>query len=292
MATVGRAGYAARMPTKGIFDTETLVTSEAVEIDLPAAPLPSRMASGLIDLLVIVVLFLLGSWLSSGVVLGSDVAFAQAVVILVTVTVLVAVPVAQETLLHGRTLGKLALGLRTVRDDAGPIGFRHALTRALLAVPEVWLTAGGVAVLVAATNEKAKRLGDLAAGTYVVRERVRLRLPPAPQMPPPLAAWATGADLGVLPDALAIGVRQYLARGESLTPSARVGLGQQLYAQVLQYVSPPPPPEAPGPAVLAAVMAERRRRDLLRLERDDRLRSRVLGPDPLLPRRPAPRRPG
>ena len=41
-------------------------------------------------------------------------------------------PVAMETLTRGRTLGKMALGLRVVRDDGGPITFRQALVRGLV----------------------------------------------------------------------------------------------------------------------------------------------------------------
>ena len=62
--------------------------------------------------------------------------------VLRTVLVLVVVPTAVETLTHGRSLGKLALGLRTVRDDAGPISFRHSLIRALVGVVEIWMLSG------------------------------------------------------------------------------------------------------------------------------------------------------
>lgn len=269
------------MATRGIFDTEGFVTSEAVEIDLPAASLPHRMAAGLIDLLVVVAFLLLVLWVAPWELVGTDFALLQAVAILLLVAALVGLPIAQETLLQGRTLGKLALGLRTVRDDTGPIGFRHALIRGLLGFVEIWMTLGGLAVLVAATNSRAKRLGDLLAGTYVVRERVRLTLPPPAQMPPHLAGWAMHADIGVIPDALAVSVRQFLARAHILTPASRAASGASLCRDLLRYVAPPPPPGSHPEAVMAAVMAERRRRDLLRLEKEDRLRARVLGPDPL-----------
>src|SRR5215217_1557944 len=45
-------------------------------------------------------------------------------------------PTAIETLTRGRSLGKLAFGLRTVRDDAGPISFQHSFVRALIGVVE------------------------------------------------------------------------------------------------------------------------------------------------------------
>ncbi|NLG23209.1 MAG: RDD family protein [Actinomycetales bacterium] len=269
------------MATRGIFDSDGYVTSEAVQIDLPAASLPMRMASGVIDLVVVVLILLAALWIAPWDLVGDDFALLQALVILLLVGALVAVPVASETLSQGRTLGKLIFGLRTVRDDTGPIGFRHALIRGLTAWFEVWLTAGSLALLIAATNEKAKRLGDFLAGTYVVRERVRLTLPEPPAMPAELAPWAIGADIGVIPDGLAVAIRQFLARRNELTPPSRAATGSSLYADLMVYVSPAPPPFAHPEAVMSAVMAERRRRDMLRLDRDDHLRARVLGPDPL-----------
>lgn len=269
------------MATRGIFERDGFVTSEAVEIDLPPATLPLRMASGTLDILIVFALLALAVWLAPWQLVGSDFALVQALVILIVVGAFVAIPVTLETVTQGRTVGKLALGLRTVRDDTGPIGFRHALIRGLTAWVEIWLTLGSVAVLTAATNDKAKRLGDLLAGTYVVRDRARLQLPPPPPMPDLLVGWAQGADIGVVPDGLAVAVRQFLSRSADLLPQAREATGRALYADLLRHVSPPPPQGAHPEAVMSAVMAERRRRDMIRLDQHDRLRARVLGPDPL-----------
>ena len=89
-----------------------------------------------------------------------------------TVAVFVVVPTTLETLTRGQSLGKLALGLRTVRDDAGPISFQHAFVRALVGVVEIWVFTGVPAFFCALVTPRGKRLGDFAAGTYVVRERV------------------------------------------------------------------------------------------------------------------------
>lgn len=269
------------MATKGIFDDEAVVTSEAVEIDLPAASLPLRVASGLIDLTAMAAILLLVMWLAPWQLVATDLALLQAAVILIMVLVVVGLPTAMETLLHGRTLGKLALGLRTVREDAGPIGFRHALIRSLCWVVEVLLTAGSVAVIVAMSNSRAKRLGDFTAGTYVVKERVPLKLPPPPQMPPQLAGWAAHADIGILPSALVVACRQHLIRCGSLHPRARYDQARSLSSDLLRFVAPPPPGQTDPEWVISAVLAERRRRDMQRLQRDDILRARVLGPDPL-----------
>lgn len=264
------------MTTRGIFDTERFVTGEAVEIELPAASLPLRMAGGLIDLALIVVGVLLAAWLVPWDAFVTDVALGQALVIVLMVLVMAGVPIALETLTHGRTVGKLALGMRTVRDDTGPIGLRHAVIRALAGTVELWLTLGSVALVTAATNERAKRLGDLLAGTYVVRDRVRLEPAAPPQMSPRLQEWARGADIGALPGGLVVAVRQLLARSASLTPESRLRATSELLPAVTAHVSPPPPAWAAPEEVLASVLAERRRRDEQRLARADALRERLL----------------
>lgn len=264
------------MAERGIFDTERFVTGEAVEIDLPAASLPLRMVSGLIDLVVVALGLGLLVLVLPVDLFVADQALGQAFTIALLAVVMAGLPVTLETVLHGRTVGKLVLGLRTVREDTGPIGLRHATIRALAGTVELWATFGGLALLVAATNEKARRIGDLLAGTYVVRDRTRLSLehPPAPGGA--AAEWARSADIGVLPDALVVAARQFLVRAPHLTPQARVSTGTGLAAAVLERVAPPAPAGTPAEDVLAAVLAERRRRDEERLERADALRARLL----------------
>ena len=86
--------------------------------------------------------------------------------------VLVGGPIAVETLSHGRSLGKLACGLRVVRDDGGPIRFRHALVRGAMGVVEILMTFGVIACIASLVSARGRRLGDVFAGTLVVRERM------------------------------------------------------------------------------------------------------------------------
>lgn len=252
---------------------DQLVTGEAVALELPPASVGVRLVSGLIDVVLQVLVLVAGSfvaaWLSPDEALG-----AVTGIVLVAVTFVLG-PALLETLTLGRTVGKLALGVRTVRDDGGPISFHHAFMRHLVAVVEVWTFLGVPALVSALVSGKGKRLGDHVAGTYVVRDRFRLRLPWPAQMPPHLAAWAHGADIAPLPDSLAMAVRQLLGRTATLSPQARDQLLHQLCQQVAHHVSPPPPMGTHPTDFLAAVSAERRRRDEWRLWRERDLRDRL-----------------
>ena len=262
---------------------DDLVTGEAVALELPAAGVAIHAVSGAID----VVTTLLLLWAASAVAVvataGSDEALASTAMLLAVVLALLVLPTTLETLSRGRSLGKLALGLRTVRDDAGPIGFRHAFTRALVGVVEIWLLFAIPALVSGLVSAKGKRLGDYAAGTYVVRERVRMTIPPPPAMPPALAGWAVGADIARLPDGLAMAVRQFLGRAAGLSPASRASIAAELQSEVLRHVAPPPPAGSHPEMVLTAVIADRRRRDGQRLQREAELRARLLPTDPLAP---------
>jgi uncharacterized RDD family membrane protein YckC len=240
-----------------------LVTGDAVVLELRLARLASRSIAFALDVLVQVTLLLLALLLLAGV--GDvDGALLAAIMLTLGVLVLVGYPTIAETLSHGRTLGKLAMGLRTVRDDGGAIRFRHALTRALAGFfVDFWALGflGVVAMTVSLCSEKGKRVGDFLAGTVVVRERAPEVTTAAITMPLPLAQWAAQLDLSNLPDDLALAGRQYLARYDKLGEPAREQLGHRLAGEVAERIGAPVPAWVPPWAYLSAVLSERRNRE-------------------------------
>jgi uncharacterized RDD family membrane protein YckC len=261
----------------GAVSSGQIVTGEAVALDLQPAAFASRAVSGALDVAAQLVLLFVVIYLDSKVFASLDDAAGSAVALVSVLAVVLGYPLVLETLTRGRTLGKLAMGLRTVRDDGGPIRFRQALVRALLEIVEVWLLIGSPALVASLVSSRGKRLGDLLAGTYVVRERgVTQRVPP-PAMPYELAGWAQIADIGRIPDQLAVGVRQFLGRAASMQLDARQAMGWAMAREVSAYVAPLPPAATHPEAFLAAVLAERRRRDELRLARDAALVARLTG---------------
>ena len=241
---------------------DDLVTGEGDGLDLPPASLGVRMVSGLLDVLVTLFAAFVVFFVLLVATINTDEALLAAAFVLGLIVVFLVIPTVLETLTRGRSLGKLALGLRTVRDDGGPISFHHALVRALIGFVEIYAFSGVPAFFSMLLSRHGKRLGDYAAGTYVVRDRVVLRLPLPPPMPPQLAGWARRADLAALPTGLALAVRQYLGRLASLDPQTRHRLGTALLDDVRRYVAPAPPADAPPELVLGAVIAERREREL------------------------------
>jgi len=263
-----------------------LVSGEAVELDVRVARLGSRVLAFTIDFVLLAVGAIVLVILTSIVVAllppeVRDRALADAVRTVTILFALVAIPVTIETLSKGRSLGKLLLGLRVVRDDGGPIRFRHCLVRGVsafgvefpgLLMPGItWLAAIGVMLI----HPSGKRIGDLMAGTIVIHERTPLARYWVPAMPVGLAQWSQTADLTNLDDSLALAVRHFLARNKEISEPARSRLGAALDAEVRAVVTPPPPPGTPGWAFLAAVLAERYRRSGARMARNRAVTAQV-----------------
>jgi uncharacterized RDD family membrane protein YckC len=264
---------------------DRLVSGEAVELEVRVARLGSRALALIMDIVLqVVLLYGFGVGVGLGLLAlrgAADDALAIALYTIAIALVLIGYPAGCETLFRGRTLGKLAVGLRVVRVDGGPIRFRHAFTRALVGValewpglvllPLTWAFSLGTML----AQPQGRRIGDLAAGTLVIHERTPATWGWVPAMPPPLARWAALLDLTGLSDELALSVRHFLARNRDIKEPARSALGRALATEVAACTTPPPPPGVPGWAYLAAVLAERHRRAAHRLVAARQMSARI-----------------
>ena len=242
------------------------MTGEAVALDLRSQSFVLRAAGAIIDYLVyfgsyIVLMVVLFTFATQ---LGIDDALMQAIGVAGIVLCIVVIPTAVELLSHGKSLGKLAIGARIVRDDGGAIGFRHAFIRALLNVIETFMTFGSIAAITGLLNGRAKRVGDMIAGTYSQNERVSKAVTPVYGVPVGLVEWSRTADVAKLPDALARRVSQFLQQAPNLVPASRDRLSRELANEVSVFVSPVPATNAE--LFLAAVAAIRREREFAALQ--------------------------
>ncbi|WP_406008591.1 RDD family protein [Streptomyces sp. NBC_00637] len=242
-----------------------LVTGEAVALELRPARVPSRALATLLDLTVAFVVYVVVSIALVAATASLDEAAQIALSIASFLLVLVGGPIAVETLSHGRSLGKMACGLRVVRDDGGPIRFRHALVRGALGVVEILLTIGVVACIASLVSARGRRLGDVFAGTLVVRERVpAARSGFVPPPPPWLAGRFQALDLSSVPDGLWLAVRQYLGRMNQLDPQVGRAMAERLAGDLAERTGTPVPQGVPAAAYLAGVLQERQVREARR----------------------------
>ncbi|MGI5258154.1 RDD family protein [Streptomyces angustmyceticus] len=243
-----------------------LVTGEAVVLGLRPARLPSRGLAVAVDVAVAWAVYLGVSLLLLSATSSMDSAAVAAVSVATFVLVQVGIPIVIETLSNGRSLGKLVCGLRVVREDGGPIRFRHALVRGSMGAIEIVMTMGVVAALASLLSARGRRVGDVIAGTLVIRERLPVAeggtaLPPAP---PWLVAEVGALDLSRVPDGWWLTVRQYLTRSGQLDPQVGEAMAGRLVADLQGFTGVPGAAGVPSAAYLAAVVGERQAREARR----------------------------
>jgi uncharacterized RDD family membrane protein YckC len=224
-------------------------TAEGVDLDVVVAGFGSRFVAGLIDM-ILLVLAMLAVGLAAAVFEG----FGAAILLLGGFVALFVYPVVGEVLWSGRTVGKSVTGLRVVTVDGGPVGFVTSAIRNIMRLIDILPGAYAVGTVAVLATKRSQRLGDLAAGTLVVRDRTARvaetagfsTAPIAPMwdpaaLPPETAAWDVSA---VTADELAT-VRAFLDRRWTLAPPARAHLAVELATRLRPKVSGPPEHEGP-----------------------------------------------
>lgn len=248
---------------------DALITGDAVLLDLRTASFATRIVSAVIDGVLQLALLIGGilsvAWFADRAAL--DDGFLAAGILLASVLAYVGYPVLSELLLRGRSVGRLVMGTRVVRDDGGPVHVRQSMLRAVMAMFEIWSTTGAVALVCSVIDRRSRRTGDLLAGTMVIQERMRTHPPQRIEVPLSLRDWAQAADVGRLPLPLLQDIRAFLPRAGQINAESRHQLSRDLLRRTLPHVAPAPPPGTPPEEFLAAVLAERSRRDEMRLRR-------------------------
>lgn len=215
-------------------------TPERVQLCLDVAGLGTRALAYLVDFLILflfwVTLAFTASLVSSGGLSLDDFralrGAVQALLALAIFLVQWGYWVGFETLWAGRSPGKRALRIRVVRMDGSPVGFAESALRNLGRVADFLPALYAVGLTAMAVNPRSRRLGDLLAGTVVVRERAvdlsRYEQPAgAPRV---LAAQLTAGEYEV--------VTSFLARAGSLEPVARERVALKLAEPLARRLSP------------------------------------------------------
>jgi uncharacterized RDD family membrane protein YckC len=207
-------------------DRMVISTPEGVDLELALAGLGSRMAAALIDIAIQLVVLL-----ASLLALGWAGNLGVAALAIISFLVLFAYHVLFEVAASGRTPGKRLSSLRVVRVGGAPVGLLPSAMRNIVRIvdflPVLYLT-GSVSILVTSHNQ---RLGDLAAGTIVVRERRLTDAAPWKAVAAPateLPEWLVGWDVSQITASDLATVRAFLERRERLSFDARSRVCSQL----------------------------------------------------------------
>ncbi|HKR99595.1 MAG TPA: RDD family protein [Candidatus Dormibacteraeota bacterium] len=221
-------------------DTLSVRTADNVSLGFSVAGLGSRMAAQMVDWLMVTALLLVAYTALSAVFRSSSelpVALIAGVYVAVFSIVVSGYFLLWELLMNGRTPGKNALGLRVMMLSGGAPDGTAILVRNIVRVVD--LVVGPIVMFF---HPLSRRLGDLAAGTVVVRERARLKLQTVAAPPP---VFLRTPDAGPAIDGIErLGqtehdaLRTFLSR-PGLTPELRTKLAGQFTSRLLERLELP-----------------------------------------------------
>ena len=230
-----------------------IATPEGVELELVLAGLASRFMAEAIDLALL--MLMLSATIALALVAGG-----AAGVLLLSVTLggwlllSVVYNVAFEVLASGRTPGKRACSLRVVEEGGEAVGLRASAVRNLVRLLEGLATLYIPAIVSILATSRNQRLGDLAAGTLVIREPRSERRKDAAPAPPASRLRTADWDVSAITSQELAAIRSFLERRGSFTPAARRGLARELAARLGAKVAGPPP-GLPAEALLEGIAA-------------------------------------
>lgn len=208
-------------------------TPEHVMLDFEIAGIGSRALAALIDMAILLSVLVTGVLLSAllgrlGLRLGS---WGAALFLIGGFALWYGYFTFFEGLRAGQTPGKRATGIRVVRDTGHAVTLAAAATRNLIRIADFLPPPYLLGAILVALHPRAKRLGDMVAGTVVVRDRpVESRRAPAPPPSPDTLAAP------LLSDEEFRLLARYQARAGTLAEGARDRLAAGLLARFAAHV--------------------------------------------------------
>ena len=162
-------------------NTIIIPTTQNIELEYPVANVGDRILAGIVDLLVLVVYVFLWAQILSSYVEHSHDSWQDYTTD--TIWIIAMLPAMFYTLFcevffSGQTLGKRLVNMKTIRVDGSPPTISNYMIRWALRVVDVWLSIsfllmpGIIGVITLSVNKKGQRLGDLAAGTAVIKQKL------------------------------------------------------------------------------------------------------------------------
>jgi uncharacterized RDD family membrane protein YckC len=204
-------------------DRMAIATPEGVEVELTLAGIGSRFIAGAID-------FAIQAVVGGSLALILQPAGSTGVAILTSAwfAVVFFYDVLFEVLGGGRTPGKRATGLRVVRSGGRPITLVRSAIRNILRLIDILPALYAVGMTSIFITRHNQRIGDLAAGTHVVRVRLGDRHPPAALVETHGAGEAATWDVSAVSTDDVATVRAFLDRRADLTRESRAAIGSEL----------------------------------------------------------------
>lgn len=151
-------------------------TPENVVLEAEVAGFATRCMAALLDYLILLVVLLVFTWVFLQSASDMNVVFAIGFYIIIQFLIITFYHLFFEFIWNGQTPGKRILNIRVMQANGMPMTTTGGLIRNLVRLFDFFPIGYGIGLIVLFATKNTQRLGDLAAGTIVVRERSKLNV--------------------------------------------------------------------------------------------------------------------
>jgi uncharacterized RDD family membrane protein YckC len=157
--------------------TIRITTSQNIDIDYEIAGLGERIVARLIDLAIFFLIFVLGSFIGSLTNLFVAPGAGTVIIFIIYGVLFVFYDLLFEVFMNGQSIGKRIMKIKVISLDGAQPRFSQYLLRWLFRVVDFLIIEPGlIALTVAAVSEKPQRIGDMVAGTMLIRTSPRTQM--------------------------------------------------------------------------------------------------------------------
>ena len=154
-----------------VMQTIRIQTTQMIELEYELAGVGDRMAAYILDVLIYAAYGLLVAFLND------NISFIKGWwTMLITALPILSYQLLCEVFLNGQSIGKRMRQIRVISLDGAQPSLGQYLLRWLFRIVDDMLSTGVVAVVTISVSNQAQRVGDMVAGTTVVRTRPRIGL--------------------------------------------------------------------------------------------------------------------
>ena len=151
----------------------SITTSQNIELEYDLASLGERIVASIIDLVIAVGYIIFMGMFTN---FSDELNYKYGWIYLFLFLPVTFYSLLCETFLNGQSVGKKVMGIKVISLNGNPASFGQYLIRWLFRLVDLWIGSFVLAVILIAVSEKHQRLGDIVAGTTVVRTRPRMAL--------------------------------------------------------------------------------------------------------------------
>jgi len=157
--------------------TIKITTSQNIDIDYEVAGLGERIVARLIDLAIFFLILILGTFVGDLANWFTNSGISTVIVVIIYASLFVFYDLIFEIFMNGQSVGKRIMKIKVISLDGGQPRVGQYFMRWLFRIVDFLLTWPGlVALIAAAVSEKTQRVGDMVAGTILIRTKPRTQI--------------------------------------------------------------------------------------------------------------------